>query len=70
MSLSMYLFEPVRVNDPDTGHEVPAVRATCRVCGQEETVEGAGSAAESGAESALRARCLHDLDVTTNIKPR
>ncbi len=69
MSLSMYLFEPVRVNDLDKGHEVPAVRATCRICGLEETMEGSGGAAESAAESALRARCLHDLE-GYNIKPR
>ncbi len=62
MNKGIYILEPVRVNDLDTGHEVPAVRATCRMCGLEETMEGSGGAAESGAESALRARCIHGLE--------
>ena len=60
MGNGIYIFEQVSEHDLDTGHYRPAVKATCRICGLEETVEGAGNAAESGAESSLKARCHHD----------
>lgn len=60
MSNGIFIFESVSEHDLDTGHYRPAVKAICRICGLEETADGAGSAAESRAESVLRARCNHN----------
>jgi hypothetical protein len=58
-----YIVEPIREISFEHGHEIPAVRVTCKVCGNWETAEGSGDCATSRALAELRKSCVHPAKV-------